>query len=406
MYNELLLARLKPVDGDVAAKIRWAQIYLASTGLGLLLLRAIIGRISWLAAVTRKDVAAAVLLAVLVASLPIFVLEVTFRPFVDFKPKLDMTTIFVKDDDLGWKLRPNAQDVWGAHVVKINPKGLRGPAVDYAKAAGVIRVLYLGDSVTFGSGLGNFEDTFPPLTGRVLTRRLGRAVETVNSGVPGYSPWQEHLYLAKEGIKYDPDLVVIGFVLNDVTEKFQLVKFGGTGEGALNHVYRSRLEWLLDNTSSGRFVQRLASRLRFGRDRQAGAKQKEVLDGRSLVYHSDRADVADAWKATYFDLQQIVDFCRTHKVPLLLVVFPFRFQLDDEPRPPPTPQRLLLEYGRTSGVPTLDMLPILEKAMKERGASSSDYFVDATHFSRRGNDVVAESIGAFVEQRALVGAPR
>ena len=53
------------------------------------------------------------------------------------------------------------------------------------------------------------------------------------------------MFLRKEGIKYDPDLVVLSFVLNDVTEKFGLIRFGGSRLGfQLEHSILTLTDWL------------------------------------------------------------------------------------------------------------------------------------------------------------------
>ena len=90
--------------------------------------------------------------------LPISILELSLRPFFELKTK---TTIFVRDDVLGWRLRPNSNDIWGGVRVKINGKGLRGPELAYSKPPDVLRILYLGDSVTFGYTLNSYTETFP-----------------------------------------------------------------------------------------------------------------------------------------------------------------------------------------------------------------------------------------------------
>ncbi|MDP8287340.1 MAG: SGNH/GDSL hydrolase family protein, partial [Candidatus Electryonea clarkiae] len=178
-----------------------------------------------------------ILLLILVLYLPISILEITLAPFVgDDKP----TSIFTHDMKRIWKLKPNAEDYWGGQIVKINNKGLRGREVEYGKPEGVIRILYLGDSVTFGYRLINDEDCFPDKTEPILEENLGCEIETVNAGIGGYSPWQEHLYLIEEGVKYNPDAVVLILVLNDFTQKFMLTRFGGFWEGyqlAMNSTY-------------------------------------------------------------------------------------------------------------------------------------------------------------------------
>ncbi|MEZ4290376.1 MAG: hypothetical protein R3E53_07505 [Myxococcota bacterium] len=46
-------------------------------------------------------------------------------------------------------------------------------------------------------------------------RRAGLQVEVLNAGVSGYSNAEALLYLERELLKYDPDLVLLSFFAND-----------------------------------------------------------------------------------------------------------------------------------------------------------------------------------------------
>ena len=76
----------------------------------------------------------------------------------------------------------------------------------------------IGDSFTFGT-------TFPRgvylevLEGLLAGAGLPSRVEVVNTGVPGYSTHQELGHLRKFGLRFSPDLVVLGlFPTGDVVE--------------------------------------------------------------------------------------------------------------------------------------------------------------------------------------------
>src|SRR5262249_1154366 len=74
------------------------------------------------------------------------------------------------------------------------------------------RVLVLGDSFTEGVQVGE-DDLF--------TARMERAdphLEVWNAGVGGYGTVQEYLYLATDGLKFHPDLVLLMFYENDLTD--------------------------------------------------------------------------------------------------------------------------------------------------------------------------------------------
>jgi len=348
----------------------------------------------------KKALVANILLSIFTIFLLILILEVSLRPFV-IKDKNTKTTIFIRDNALGWRLRPDFEDIWGGVKVKINGKGLRGPELDYDKPADVFRILYLGDSITFGYVLKSYEQTFPYLIEDILEDRFVREIETINAGVGGYSPWQEYIYLSREGIKYNPDLVVVAFVLNDVTEKFGLVRFGGTGEGFQLSKTSIAFDRLSSKSNIMYLAKKISARIRFGSDIQKGAIERETLDVESLVYYPDRPEIKRAWKITLENLGRIFDFCKNRDIPIILVVFPFTFQFD-EVNTLSTPQTILNQYAVGHEIPMIDLLPILSDRIKEKGAKPEDYFLDLDHLSPAGSKDVAQIIADFIQNKRLI----
>ncbi len=111
--------------------------------------------------------------------------------------------------ELGYELVPN---VAFGHV-RINSLGMRDVERPAAKPAGVFRVLVLGDSITLGAGMP-LDDTYPKVMERALDRERP-GVEVWNGGVIGYNARQEAAWFERHGVELSPDLVVIGFCLND-----------------------------------------------------------------------------------------------------------------------------------------------------------------------------------------------
>jgi lysophospholipase L1-like esterase len=122
------------------------------------------------------------------------------------------------DPRLLWRLHRSASlDIRdlafkGVHTDK---RGLRGADRDGEWAKSRLRVLCMGDSVTFGLTLAD-DDTFPSQLERDLRRRLASDVAPVvlNAGVPGYSSVQGMRYL-DELAPLAPDVVVWWFGMND-----------------------------------------------------------------------------------------------------------------------------------------------------------------------------------------------
>jgi lysophospholipase L1-like esterase len=125
---------------------------------------------------------------------------------------------FISDAVLGQRLSPN-YDGWFAGVpAHTNSLGFRDQReYSLTKAPGTFRILVLGDSVTFGHG-ALYETSYPYLLEQRLREwRPDVKWEVWNLGVPGYNTAQELAYLEEVEARYSPDLVIVGFFLNDFT---------------------------------------------------------------------------------------------------------------------------------------------------------------------------------------------
>ena len=70
--------------------------------------------------------------------------------------------------------------------------------------------MVLGDSYTFGDQVSDNE-TYPYYLLQMLPN-----TEVINFGIHGYGNDQMLLYLKEEGVKYSPDVVILGFVGDDM----------------------------------------------------------------------------------------------------------------------------------------------------------------------------------------------
>lgn len=113
----------------------------------------------------------------------------------------------------GWAIRPNVtgMPVFECCTLNTNSRGIRGQVeYDYQKPAGKTRILVLGDSFTFGEEVNDTE------TYAYYLQQLLPESEVINFGVHGYGHDQMLLYLREEGVKYRPDIVLLGFIDDDM----------------------------------------------------------------------------------------------------------------------------------------------------------------------------------------------
>jgi lysophospholipase L1-like esterase len=96
---------------------------------------------------------------------------------------------------------------------RMNRLGFRDREFTVEKPKDTRRILFLGDSVVFGLGIRD-EETLPKrLEAKFLEN--GRKAEVMNMGVCGYEAEQEIEFFKEAGRKLSPDLVIVGFTLND-----------------------------------------------------------------------------------------------------------------------------------------------------------------------------------------------
>jgi hypothetical protein len=120
----------------------------------------------------------------------------------------------VYDATRGWALERSLRSIvaFGSERLSSNSHGLRGATdYDYARTGGKPRIAIFGDSFTFGEEVSD-DQTYAAGLQRELPD-----TELLNFGVHGYGQDQMLLYLQQEGVRYQPDVVVLGFVYEDMT---------------------------------------------------------------------------------------------------------------------------------------------------------------------------------------------
>ncbi len=120
----------------------------------------------------------------------------------------------------GWQLPANSFHYSHSHRADINNLGLRDRDVG-EKESGELRILALGDSLTFGDSVPQ-GDSVPARLEKELNARAGGVpvrYRVVNGGIGGYSTIQELGLLRELGPAIDPDIVILFWYWNDMFEE-------------------------------------------------------------------------------------------------------------------------------------------------------------------------------------------
>ncbi len=139
---------------------------------------------------------------------------------------------------------PNAhywhKSVDGEWEFTINSRGFRDlREFKYRKSPDVVRVLVLGDSFTAGYEVRQ-DKTYASILERYL-KKNGLNAEVINAGMSGNSNAEELVFFEQEGVKYQPDVVILGFFANDLIDnrRANLYRLGDN-----NHLVLHKKEYL------------------------------------------------------------------------------------------------------------------------------------------------------------------
>jgi hypothetical protein len=289
-------------------------------------------------------------------------------------------------------MKPNSHYEWQGIPVDINSHGLRGHETTYEKPPAKVRILNLGDSVVMGWGV-RVEDTY----GRRLDSLLNKEgygdlhFEVINAGVPGWSLDNALAYLQAEGLKYEPDLILLDVTIaNDINGRSALL--AGNDSGAFR--------WLTDHTYFWPFLQSQAA---WAKARAQGRDRVDTIDPPTNPAKYFPLDPqSDRWVARWNSVLDINRLARENNARVVLILFPLEFQVLDESYPT-LPQEIFLTKAAEAGIPALDLLPAFRQACREKPGGACQLedrylFADVwMHPSAYGHRVTATELGVVLE---------
>jgi lysophospholipase L1-like esterase len=219
-----------------------------------------------------------------------------------------------------------------------NARGYRDVERALEKPPDTRRLVVLGDSFAWGAGI-EYEDTWAQRLERGLARRHGERWEAVNLALPGLSASDYAAQLPAEALPYAPDVVVLGWVLNDAETKDQMK--------ARERAHRE--------AEAGRASQLEASALlRFVRGRLLATRAaRERVEYHRALYR----DADPGWQEARRSLRTIGGLLRERGVPWLVAIFPlFGNPLDDR-YPFADVHARVAQAAAESGARVVDLLP-------------------------------------------------
>lgn len=295
--------------------------------------------------------------------------------------------VYAEDARLPFKLKPLTSLRWEnsefTNEYTVNGAGLRDVERPLAKPPGTIRILGLGDSFTFGVG-ASFDETYLFKVEKMLNERPGKhpAVEIIKAGITRYFPAAERLYLEHYGLDYEPDLVLVGFVPNDIAEtRIGLEAVRVTPSG---YIYNSVGAGWLGKAASWLFIHSHAFRIVFRR--------------LSAFIHSgplSTTEELEARKQIEIEFARMKELSTQAGARMVLLHIPKRGPFDDQAR---AVTSWLSEWSRSHDVPFVDTLPEMMAASHHHEL----YWKQDFHCTPAGYEIIAERLFAYLVGNQLV----
>ncbi len=300
------------------------------------------------------------------------------------------------DEKLHYRHRPNSVRLWesfGNKPIIINKYGHHDDSFLIKKRKKEFRILNLGDSITMGHGVTK-DETYSKFLEIILSDSMREydVIQAINAGVQGYSSFQE-LEVLKRSLIYKPDIVTIGFCLNDVTEPFIVNKdLGGIGLDyhKVTQAPNKFLSFFLNETGFGRLIQEI-------RIRKLDANQikiAELYDVKKMLLEENDSTYQAQWNFTIAELNKIYSVCKMKDIPVFLLIFPFTFQFNIPHLQ--WPQEILIQDAIKNQVKYIDFLKTFEDKIDNDTTKIAKYFLDEDHFTPLGHKLVAEELGKII----------
>jgi hypothetical protein len=329
-----------------------------------------------------------------------------FRPQTGFG-----ATVNTWDPDIGVVHIPNARRFLRTSEfdidLVINSKGLRDREFPYEKPRGTRRILSLGDSFAAGYGVEADETYAKVLERRLRSRRPGGVTwEVLNAAVGSTGTAHQLAYYVKEGRKYSPDIVLVGFfVSND---------FWDTRASGLYALEDGRLVKRQVPLTGPRRIQRIANWIPgyntlFSRSHLLNLLKVEVAlrYRRNLTTEAaptaDNTAEGDAHSLTWRVLREFRDVCAEDGALLVILVIPAPA---GSPESHDQWEADVARFADAEGIACLNLGP----AYRARIRVEELNFPFDRHWNARGHEFTGDELFDFLIERGLVeertGPPR
>lgn len=285
--------------------------------------------------------------------------------------------------------------------MRVNAYGQRGPDYALEKAPDELRIIGLGDSLTFGRGVGTDETYLALLAADYaatpIERPAGKRPNVINASFNGYATYHYEQWTLTQLERFQPDLLLVGLYTGNDMEPV-----GDYGHGALFDLSRKSA---LRRMCIAGYNKYLWKRVRAWKRDQTVEEVDRDLDRYRGTEGPQREVVRTQWDASMEHLRGLRRAAEAHGVPVVCILIPTSWMTGADEEPPY--YAWLRGLTEETGLPVIDLLPPLSAVHHASDESKSEpsspwLSFDAGHLNAEGHRVAMRTVRAGLADLGLV----
>lgn len=261
--------------------------------------------------------------------------------------------------------------------ITLNKEGFRDNDYPLIKSQNTFRIIGLGDSFTYGSGIKDVNDIYLKKLEALLNQNNIQNYEVLSFAKPGINTKKEIEILKDDALKYNPDMVILGYFLNDFTDVDNQIKcksrertipFFGFWLRNLSYLY------YFIETRINKLIERMHLECAYG----------EYLDH---VFESEK-NKEDNFK--YFE--ELSKISKENNAELIVVIFPMIYDLKNYHFN--EAHKFVKETGKKYNFVVIDLLPYYQE-YTEKEIIVNTYDI---HPNELGHEIAAQAIYEVIKK--------
>ena len=272
---------------------------------------------------------------------------------------LGRPVLFAPNPEYGYFMLPNQHVHRFGVQIDTNSYGMRSPEFRMEKPAGTLRLMFVGDSITYGTTRVGQDQIFTDVIRREIPTQIHRPVEVLNASANAWAISNEYNFVRSHGT-FGSDYVLLVLNSGDMSQRFS--KLSEVAEAVSTE----------PTTAIGEAFSKviLPKLLQLKRKRDAGTAIGDDLaaEGQNLL-----------------DLTALDNFVRARNSCLVIVYIPFRKSVAYGVKGSAPPR--LIAWAAQHKDTLLDLSSAVSPFSTETVTLN-----DRTHFNMRGNRLIASAL--------------